>query len=104
VTFVCNDISGCPAPSVLHPSTLTLGKLKREVGWPENGIWGLASYKATGWLLGYYLLSLVLQGMLPGEEVEGITLRSGGRLKYKFNGMNILSLPFVVSTSRCEVW
>ena len=37
-------------------------------------------------MLSYYLTSLVLQRILPGQEVEGVELRSGGRLKYKFNG------------------
>lgn len=37
-------------------------------------------------MLAYYALSLVLQTVLPGEVVEGTELRSGGRLKYKFNG------------------
>jgi Delta14-sterol reductase len=94
--FLCNDISGCPAPSLLHPSTFTLDKLKQEIGWPADGVLGLASYKVTGWLLGYYLLSLVLQAFLPGEEVMGGLLQSGARLKYKFNGMGFPSLPNVI--------
>ena len=83
-TFLCNDISGCPAPSTLHPKSLTLAKLKKETGWP--GISGLVSTRVTLWVFGYYLLSLVLQAALPGEEIEGGELRSGGKLKYKFNG------------------
>ncbi|EPE32456.1 Delta(14)-sterol reductase [Glarea lozoyensis ATCC 20868] len=84
-TFLCNDISGCPVPSALSPSTLTVENLKRDVGWPANGIMGLASWDATLKTLGYYALSLVLHRVLPGEEVEGVELSSGGRLKYKFN-------------------
>ena len=30
---------------------------------------------------------VVLQAALPGIESEGVELQSGGRLKYKFNGM-----------------
>jgi delta14-sterol reductase len=85
MTFFCNDISGCPAPSLLHPSTLSIDRLKEEVGWPANGIWGLASFEVTGWVLAYYLLSLTLQRVLPGQVVEGTTLVTGGKLKYKFN-------------------
>ena len=88
-TFLCNDISGCPVPSALSPSTLTIEGLKRDVGWPANGIAGLASWDATLKTLGYYLLSLVLHRVLPGEETEGVELASGGRLKYKFNSMFI---------------
>jgi delta14-sterol reductase len=84
-TFLCNDISGCPVPSVLAPSTLTIENLKRDVGWPATGIWGLASWDVSAKVLGYYLFSLLLQRILPGEEVVGTELVSGGRLKYKFN-------------------
>lgn len=84
-TFACNDISGCPAPSLLSPKTLSLDALKREVGWPENGIWGFASWSVTGWTIAYYLFSAVLHRVLPGTIVEGTPLSDGGRLKYKFN-------------------
>ncbi|CAK7224209.1 erg24, C-14 sterol reductase [Sporothrix bragantina] len=94
-TFACNDISGCPAPSLLSPSTLDLEVLKREVGWPADGIWGLASWRVTGWTLAYYLLSAVLYRVLPGAEVEGVVLDNGGRLKYKFN--TVYSTLFTVS-------
>jgi Delta14-sterol reductase len=83
MTFVCNDIYGCPIPSALSPKTLTLEKIKTETGWP--GVEGLISLEATGWVLGYYFLSLVLHRVLPGEVSEGTELVSGGRLKYKFN-------------------
>ncbi len=85
-TFACNDISGCPAPSLLHPRSLDLEKLRAEIGWPKEGIWGLGSWKATGGVLGYVLFSAVLYRVLPGTEVEGTVLANGGRLKYKFNG------------------
>lgn len=87
-TFVCNDVTGCPAPSLLRPSTLTLDQLKREVGWPEEGIVGLYDTRVTLWTLSYYVFSLFLQVFLPGQEVDGVSLACGGRLKYKFNGMS----------------
>lgn len=84
-TFLCNDISGCPVPSVLSPSTITIKALKQEVGWPSNGVWGLASWDVSAKVLGYYLLSLILHRVLPGERAEGVELACGGKLKYKFN-------------------
>jgi delta14-sterol reductase len=91
-SFLCNDITGCPIPSVLHPSTITLAKLKQETGWP--GIWGLAKWDVSAWVCGYYFLSLVLQAALPGVEGEGVALSDGGRLKYKFNGaFDFLNYP-----------
>lgn len=86
-TFLCNDISGCPVPSVLSPSTMTIETLKREIGWPAEGALGLASWNVSAKVLGYYLLSLILHRFLPGENVEGAELSSGGKLKYKFNSM-----------------
>jgi delta14-sterol reductase len=84
-TFFCNDISGCPVPSSLSPSTLSIETLKREIGWPADGIRGLASWDVSAKVVGYYLLSLVLYRVLPGEELEGTELVTGGRLKYKMN-------------------
>ena len=84
--FLCNDISGCPVPAVLHPSSLSLEKLAGEIGWPAEGALGLGSLSSLGWVLAYYLVSLVLQAALPGVETEGTVLASGGRLPYKFNG------------------
>lgn len=67
---------------------LTIEGLKQEVGWPTNGVLGLASWDVMLKVLGYYLFSLALQRVLPGEEVEGVELSSGGKLKYKFNSMS----------------
>ncbi|KAH6998909.1 Delta(14)-sterol reductase [Ilyonectria robusta] len=85
--FVCNDISGCPAPSLLSPKTLSLDKLKVEVGWPENGFAGLLNWEASAATAGYMLLSMILYRILPAIEVEGTELRNGGKLKYRFNTM-----------------
>ncbi|RDA92059.1 hypothetical protein CP533_0979 [Ophiocordyceps camponoti-saundersi (nom. inval.)] len=95
-TFVCNDISGCPAPALLSPSTLSIDELKRQVGWPEDGICGLASWRATGALLAYYALNMVLYRILPATHVEGTVLASGGRLKYKLNTMYSNSVTLAV--------
>jgi delta14-sterol reductase len=85
LTFFCNDISGCPAPSLLHPSKLDFDQLKKEVGWAGFG--SLLNWQAFVGTLGYYLLSLTLYTLLPAEEVNGVPLKSGQRLKYRFNGM-----------------
>ncbi|KAL2871139.1 c-14 sterol reductase [Aspergillus lucknowensis] len=84
-TFLCNDVSGCPAPTLLHLSTLTLERLKEEVGWPEGGVRALYDTEVFLWVLSYYLLQLVLYVVLPGQVVEGTELACGGRLRYKFN-------------------
>lgn len=82
--FFINETSGCPPPSVLQPKTFSLDKLKYEVGW--QGFSSLTNLPAFGATVGYYVWSLFLNRVLPATEVEGIQLRSGGRLKYRFNG------------------
>jgi delta14-sterol reductase len=84
--FLCNDISGCPAPSLLHPSSFSLEQLKREVGWP--GVSGLVTTNAVLGTLAYYLFSLTLYAFLPATETDGTVLTNGSRLKYRFNGMS----------------
>ncbi|KAI9836143.1 MAG: erg24, C-14 sterol reductase [Sclerophora amabilis] len=95
--FLCNDVSGCPAPSVLHPSQLSWESLKKDIGWPEQGIWGLCSLKVFGCVVGYYLLSAILQTVLPGEVVQGTPLRSGSKLEYKINAFNTAAVILVAS-------
>lgn len=100
--FLCNDVSGCPAPSLLSPHRLftppalstqpgwqhALETLKKEVAWP--GFAGLLNAEAAIGALGWYALSLALYVVLPAHEVEGVELRSGGRLKYRLNGTSLV--------------
>lgn len=82
--FSCNDVSGCPAPSLLSPSSLTLETFKKDIGWQGlPTIFNTEAFLAT---LGWYGLSLLLYAILPASESEGTVLRSGGRLKYRNNG------------------
>lgn len=89
--FLCNDVSGCPAPSLLSPTRLfesglsnALSTLSKEVGWP--GFAGLINAEAVLGTVAWYVISLLLYILLPAEEVDGTELRSGGRLRYRFNG------------------
>lgn len=82
----CNDVSGCPAPALLEPKTLSWTKLKSQIPWPVEGVAGFMSWETTGWLFAYYFLSLILYRVLPAEVVLGTKLRESGRpLKYRFN-------------------
>lgn len=85
--FACNDVSGCPAPALLQPGTLTWAKLRSQIPWPVEGLRGFASWEVTGWVLVYYLSSLLLYRVLPAHEVLGTKLRESGQpLLYRFNG------------------
>ena len=93
--FLCNDVSGCPAPALLHPSTLTRDTLKQQVAWP--GVYGLINLESFAGTIAYYAFSLLLNTLLPGQEVDGIELKGGGRLKYRFNGMSLLDSAYLCS-------
>lgn len=95
-TFACNDVSGCPAPSLLSPKTIDLTQLKREVGWPADGLAGLFSLEVTAWTLAYYLFNAILYRVLPATVAEGTELSGGGRLKYRLNSR----APRIPSLSR----
>ncbi|KAL5612727.1 hypothetical protein BROUX41_004188 [Berkeleyomyces rouxiae] len=83
--FLCNDISGCPAPSVLSPKSLDIERLKIEVGWPENGLLGFFDLNVFGVTIAYYIVNLFLYAILPAEIAIGTELVTGGRLKYRCN-------------------
>lgn len=86
-------MSGCPAPALLQPRSLAWDSLKSQIPWPEDGLWGFASWEATAWVAAYYLLSLLLYRLLPAEEVYGTKLRESGRpLLYRFNGSSCYPL------------
>ncbi|MCJ1312477.1 erg24, C-14 sterol reductase [Agyrium rufum] len=92
--FLINDVSGCPPPSLLHPSTFKLENFLSEIGWP--GWTGLGSFRVTGWVLAYYAFNLFLYAVLPAYTVKGTILKTGGRLDYRFNafytGVTIMSI------------
>ncbi|KAK3190936.1 erg24, C-14 sterol reductase [Lecanicillium sp. MT-2017a] len=103
-TFACNDISGCPAPSLLNFKSLSIDQLKAEVGWHEDGIYGLASWKASAAMAAYYLFNMILYRVLPAIETEGTVLASGGRLKYRFNTLysNTLTLSLLAAGTAAQ--
>ncbi|KAJ1324336.1 Delta14-sterol reductase [Microdochium nivale] len=87
--LACNDVSGCPAPALLSPRSLTWPALRAQMPWPEEGLRGFASWSATAAVLGYYLVSLVLHRVLPAAEVRGTKLRESGKtLLYRFNAFS----------------
>ncbi|KAI9692284.1 MAG: erg24, C-14 sterol reductase [Bathelium mastoideum] len=96
-TFFCNDISGCPAPSLLRPSTLNLKRLADETGW--KGFGDLINWQSLFAVTGYYLLSLTLNAVLPSQKVEGTELLSGGRLQYRLNAFSSAVFIMVIAAA-----
>ncbi|GAA83605.1 hypothetical protein ASPFODRAFT_55985 [Aspergillus luchuensis CBS 106.47] len=87
--FGCNDVSGCPVPSLLSPRTFTWEKWAAETGWPEGGIWALFDWKVTVAVLAYYVFVLLLWRLLPAQKVHGTKLVHHGRpLEYRMNAFS----------------
>ncbi|KAF2857930.1 Delta(14)-sterol reductase [Piedraia hortae CBS 480.64] len=111
-TFLCNDVSGCPAPSLRFPlrlfsSTISqsplehaLQTLKSETGWP--GFCGLINAPAFLGSVAWYVLSLLLWAFLPAKEVRGVKLQTGGRLRYRFNAF--LSATVILAACAAGTW
>ncbi|RAH62170.1 C-14 sterol reductase [Aspergillus piperis CBS 112811] len=87
--FGCNDVSGCPVPSLLSPRTFTWEKWAAETGWPEGGIRALFDWKVTVAVLAYYVFVLLLWRLLPAQKVHGTKLVHHGRpLEYRMNAFS----------------
>jgi delta14-sterol reductase len=79
-------LTGCPSPSLLHPTTFKLDKFKQEIGW--KGLESVFNWEAFYATLGWYGTSLLLNNILPAPKLDGTVLASGGRLKYRFNAFS----------------
>ena len=86
LTLFCNDISGCPVPSLLHPSTFSWERLKEDVGY--QGISTFFNFKSLAAVIGWFTFNLIQEAFLPAPIVEGTKLVSGGKLKYRMNAFN----------------
>jgi hypothetical protein len=82
-------VSSFHASSLLKPSTLSLDKLREEVGWPQEGLKVFFGICIALRALSYYMSSLALYAFPPGEVVEDTELACKGRLRYEFNGINL---------------
>lgn len=107
--LLCNDVSGCPAPSLLHPSTLTLDALKKDIGW--HGWPTIFNTNALLAAVGWIGWDLLCHTILPAQQVEGSELQSGGRLRYRFNAfytavftLSLLAAGTAARGAEFEVW
>lgn len=77
----------------MSPKTFSLEQFKSEIGWPQEGVSGLFNWQSLAAYIGYVLVNAILYRVLPAVEMEGTVLRSGGRLKYRFNSRLAPSNP-----------
>ncbi|KAL4877464.1 ergosterol biosynthesis ERG4/ERG24 [Aspergillus karnatakaensis] len=84
--FGCNDVSGCPVPSLLNPQSLTWAGVKADTGLLNADVTTLFSWDAMLISVGYYVFNLFLWRVLPAQEIYGTKLKHHGRpLQYRFN-------------------
>ncbi|KAB5589542.1 C-14 sterol reductase ERG24 [Ceratobasidium theobromae] len=89
--FNCSEISdGCSPSLSSFPSSFI--NAMSSVGWIN-----LFDLKATLAYFAWYASLVGLWYFLPGEWIEGTELRTGGRVKYKFNGFSTLLLNLGVA-------
>lgn len=83
--FGCSEhTGGCPPPI---DTAVILDSLSNPAWW--KGLWDT---QATLLYLGWYAFTVAAWYVLPGDWVEGTTLRTGGKKKYKINGTRSVCL------------
>ena len=94
--FGCNETSGGCIP----PVELTLANL--QYAFTHASWWTqLWDTEATMLYLAWYAFTVVSWLMLPGDWVEGVTMRTGEKKKYKINGMlHILAITYFCADKR----
>ncbi|THH31180.1 hypothetical protein EUX98_g2997 [Antrodiella citrinella] len=85
--FGCSETSGgCPPPFELIPERLT-SSLSNSSFWLS-----LFDAEATGLYFAWYAFCVVAWALLPGDWVEGSTMRSGEKKSYKINAFSTFLL------------
>lgn len=79
--FGCSESSGgCPPPLATIPTNVS-HSLSSPTFW--KSLWDTQSFLMY---CGWYSFCVLAWYFLPGDWVEGVQLRTGGRKKYKING------------------
>ncbi|CAN6602018.1 delta(14)-sterol reductase Erg24p [Trichomonascus vanleenenianus] len=85
--FSCNE-GGCPREWSVQ---MILDQLKTAK---------LVSWEATAAYAAWFAGLVVLDRILPGKEVKGVTLRDGTQLTYKFNGKVLMMVLLAIFSQR----
>ncbi|KAF6757146.1 C-14 sterol reductase [Ephemerocybe angulata] len=91
---------GCSEASGGHPPSLSLASLRENVGSAVGSVewWrSLWDWDASLAYLGWYAFCVASWAVLPGKWVEGTTLRTGEKLKYKVNALPTFFLAISIA-------
>jgi Delta14-sterol reductase len=89
--FGCSEGTGCPPNLQTIPDRFVVA-VSDPAWW--KGLWDT---QAALIYLAWYMFCVVAWAVLPGDHVEGTTMRNGEKKKYKINGNPTRHL----SPSRC---
>lgn len=100
--FGCSESAGaCPPSYVLSPSLLA-ARVQESV---TNKLWWANLWDTDAALiyLAWYAFCVVAWAILPGDWIEGATMRNGQKKKYKINGIRHRLYRMKVSLTRRSV-
>ncbi|ESK94667.1 c-14 sterol reductase [Moniliophthora roreri MCA 2997] len=92
--FGCSEeTGGCPPPNFsTYPDRITLA-LSNPTFW--KGLW---DSKATAIYFGWYAFCVAAWAVLPGAEIEGTTMRTGEKKRYKINALSTFLLALGITS------
>ncbi|KAF9221728.1 ERG4/ERG24 ergosterol biosynthesis protein [Gyrodon lividus] len=95
--FGCSEAAGaCPPSYVLTPSLL-VERVQQAVS--DKQWWmGLWDTEAALIYLAWYVFCVVAWAVLPGDWVDGVTMRNGQKKKYKINAFSTFLLALGITT------
>ncbi|OJK00244.1 hypothetical protein ASPACDRAFT_52026 [Aspergillus aculeatus ATCC 16872] len=89
VHIACNDVSGCPVPTLLQPRDFNWEQLKADANLRDIGLSNSLSWKVTLVTVAYYVFGLFLWKIIPAKKVHGTKLGHHDRpLQYRFNAFS----------------
>ncbi|TFK28197.1 ERG4 ERG24 ergosterol biosynthesis protein [Coprinopsis marcescibilis] len=95
--FGCNSNSGGCPPSLVGIIGRVVSSILDSTWW--KGLW---DSEAALYYLGWYAFCVLAWLLLPGDEIEGTVLRTGGRKTYRMNGFYTFGLALSIACAR--IW
>ncbi|KAH7903825.1 ERG4 ERG24 ergosterol biosynthesis protein, partial [Hygrophoropsis aurantiaca] len=89
--FACSEAAGCPPPLALLPARFLAAV--SDVQW-WAGLWDTQAALAYA---AWYAFCVAAWAVLPGDWVDGVQLRTGGRKKYKINAFSTFLLTLGIT-------
>jgi delta14-sterol reductase len=89
--FGCSEAAGGCPPNLSTILDQVKAALSNPAFW--KGLWDT---EASLMYFAWYTFCVVAWAVLPGDRIEGTTLRTGEKKKYKINGMDSIELNCIV--------